>query len=66
MSQNEVFRDRAAECRRKADAALNEPDKQTWLRLAEGWLLLVKYRQTAEQKLDDAKHELETLQQELG
>ena len=66
MSQDDEFRARAAECQRKAQCACNDADKQTWLRIAEAWLLMVHYRQVAEQKLHHAKRELATLQQERG
>jgi hypothetical protein len=66
MSPNNEFRARAAECQRKAQFASSEAEKRTWLRLAESWLLMVNFRQGAEQKLRDAQREFATLQQELG
>jgi hypothetical protein len=52
MSKSDEYRARVAECLQKAELAKNEADKRPWLTtLAEGWLLLVNFRDIAEQKL---------------
>jgi len=63
MVENDECRARAAECRLMAKRARNEADKRAWLQLADSWLLMNKFGQTAEQELQDAKRELATLQQ---
>jgi hypothetical protein len=56
---------RAAECRLMAKRARDEADKRAWLQLADSWLLMNKFGQTAEQELQDAKRELAMLQQKV-
>jgi hypothetical protein len=36
---------RAADYIERAEAAHNEPERQTWLLLAEGWLLISRYEE---------------------
>jgi hypothetical protein len=44
MSENE-FIARAADALERAEAANNEAERQTWLVLAESWLLISRYEQ---------------------
>jgi hypothetical protein len=55
MFEDDEFRSRAKEYQRMAMAAHCEADRRTWLMLAQSWLLLGKFEQVAEQKLDSAK-----------
>lgn len=44
MSEEEAdrYRTEAEECRRLADRAIRQPDKEAWLRLAADWLKLAE------------------------
>jgi hypothetical protein len=66
MSQNEELRVRAAECRRKAEAAGSAAETQTWLMLAHGFDRLIQFRQEVDEKWHGASGELATLQDELA
>lgn len=39
---NDKFREQAAEAQRQADCAQNDMDKQSWLKLAQGWMSLIR------------------------
>ena len=51
-SQDE-YRQKAAEAQKMADRARNDLDRASWLRVAEGWMSMIRSRpQTAEEKFD--------------
>lgn len=52
MTENEYIA-RAADYIQQAEAARSEPERQTWLVLAEGWLLISHYEE--KQKLRGRK-----------
>ena len=43
MSENEFIR--AADCLHRAESTHNEAERQTWLTLAQGWLLISRYEE---------------------
>ncbi len=49
MSENE-FIARAADCLHRAASTQNEAERQTWLALAEGWLLMSRYEEEPGQR----------------
>lgn len=51
MAENDEDRAQAAECLHKAKMTRIDAEKLTWLMLAKGWLLLLDFRDAAEQKL---------------
>jgi hypothetical protein len=55
MAEDDEDRAQAAKCLRKAKMTRNDAEKLTWLMLAEGWLLLLDFRDAAEQKPYAAK-----------
>jgi hypothetical protein len=61
MSKSSDFRIQAAECLRRVNSTDNEENKRTWLMLGESWLLLEKFQQIGERRLQAAKCELATL-----
>ena len=53
MGSQEEYRRNASEAQRQADKARNEADRASWLRVAQGWLSLLKNRpQTDEAAFD--------------
>jgi hypothetical protein len=67
MSENE-FIARAADALERAETANNEAERQTWLVLAESWLLLSRYEQEPDWrsqaklfKRDDARRVVATV-----
>jgi hypothetical protein len=46
MNPFDTFQARAAECRQRAKDAQTEDDKQSWLALADSWLMTALLRQT--------------------
>jgi len=59
MSKSNEYRLRAEECLQKANLAMSDADKRTWLTLFNGWLLLSNLRRTTEQKLAKSRPKLE-------
>ena len=54
MKRDEEFRRNAAEAQRWADRAKNDEDRAAWLRVAQGWLSLLKSKKrTAKERFDD-------------
>ena len=55
MSTQDDYRKNAAEAQRQADRAASLVDREAWLRVAQGWLsLLKKPPQTLEETFDEA------------
>lgn len=55
MSTQDECRRNAAEAQRQADRTISEADRASWLRVAQGWLgLLKKPPQTLEETFDKA------------
>jgi hypothetical protein len=44
MNRDDEYRSRAEEARREADRALSEVERGWWLRIAQGWLALIRKR----------------------
>lgn len=72
MSENE-FIARAADALERAETANNEAERQTWLVLAESWLLLSRYEQEPDWrshaklfKRDDARRVVATVLKRAG
>ena len=54
MDRDEEFRKQAADAQKMADRAGGETDKESWLRIAQGWLSLIrKPKQSEQQDFDD-------------
>jgi hypothetical protein len=54
MDRDEEFRRNAAEAQRFADKAKRDEDRAAWLRVAQGWLSLLRGRRlTAQERFDD-------------
>ena len=55
MSTQDDYRKNAAEAQRQADRTVSLVDREAWLRVAQGWLsLLKKPPQTLEETFDEA------------
>ena len=55
MGTQDEYRRNAAEAQRQADRAIGEVDRASWLRVAQGWLsLLKKPPQILEETFDEA------------
>ena len=55
MSTQDDYRKNAAEAQRQADRTVSLVDREAWLRMAQGWLsLLKKPPQTLEETFDEA------------
>jgi hypothetical protein len=54
MATQDEYRRNAAEAQRQADRAISEVDRASWLRVAQGWLsLLKKPPRTVEEAFDE-------------
>lgn len=63
MDKDDEYRKRAAEAQAMADRLGSLADKEAWLRVAHGWLSLIRRpRQTAQQNFDDQSKERGTNQ----
>ena len=62
MAQLDEYQQRANDCLQQMQSAKGEADKRTWKMMADSWLLLRKFRLSAEQELSTAKREIVTLQ----
>jgi hypothetical protein len=47
----DIYQARAAECEQRAKDAQSEDEKQSWLALAESWIVTAELRQTASSAL---------------
>jgi hypothetical protein len=50
----DIYQGRAAECQQKAKAAATEDEQQSWLALADSWLITAELRQTEASQLQNA------------
>jgi hypothetical protein len=62
MAHHNEYQQRALDCLQKMQNAKSEADKRTWKMIADSWLLLRNFKQSAEQELCAAKREIVTLQ----
>jgi hypothetical protein len=54
MDNDDEYRRNAAEAQRWADRAKSDLDRASWLRVAQGWLSLIRSRpQSAEEKTEE-------------
>ena len=54
MTDHDEFRRQAAEAQREADKAISDVDKAAWLKVAQGWLELIRRpKQFASDKFDN-------------
>lgn len=60
MNEADQYRANAAECRRMAEIAPNESDKQAWLDMAKSWSLLTMCRASTGELSHAAEGELGT------
>jgi hypothetical protein len=54
MYEFDIFQARVAECQQRAKDAQADDEKQSWLALADSWLITAKLRQTETSELQDA------------
>ena len=67
MNRDALYRRSAAYAKRRADQALNAVDREEWLRVAEGWLALLRKRPiTPDERFDTVTNRLGTGQKESG
>lgn len=66
MAEDDEDRAQAAECLHKAKMTRKDAKKLTWLMLAKGWLLLLDFRDAADQELYAAKGSSALRLQNLG
>lgn len=52
MAKADEYRERAEECRRKAETAVATRDKEAWLGAAEQWLLMAQNSKTRSENLN--------------
>ena len=53
MSTDEEYRRQAASAEKQASSARNDADREAWLRIAQGWMILIRRRsQTADDFFD--------------
>ena len=65
MGTEDEYRRHAADAQKEADRARNELDRASWLRVAEGWLSLLKPKpQAAEEAFDQLSADKGTRQDE--
>jgi hypothetical protein len=50
MGKDEEYRRRAADAQSWADKAKSDADREAWVRVAQGWLLLIKNRPPSEEE----------------
>jgi hypothetical protein len=56
MSTDEYYRRNAAEAQKQADVAKNPGDREGWLRVAQGWLSLIRNRpQTPMERFEEVE-----------
>jgi hypothetical protein len=54
MDRDDEFRKHAADAQQMADRVISPIDKQSWLRIAQGWLSLIRNPKPTGQELLDA------------
>jgi hypothetical protein len=58
MNNEDEYRRNAAEAQSQADRALSDVNRAAWLRIAQGWLSMIRSRpQTAQEKFDQVVSE---------
>ena len=64
MQKNDEFRRNAALAQEQAQKARSDPDRESWLQVAQGWLSLIQNRPTDSEKFDAAAAERGTKQEQ--
>jgi hypothetical protein len=65
MGTEDEYRSKALEATRQAERALSDADRASWLRIAQGWMSLIRSRrQTAQESFDQAVSDKGTGQDE--
>jgi hypothetical protein len=54
MHEDNEYRQQAADAQRFADRAVSDADKATWLRIAQGWLALIRRPDQTDHEAFDA------------
>jgi hypothetical protein len=57
MSSDDEYRRQAADAQKQADRARNDDDRESWLRVAQGWLSLIRKPARSAQGFFDAETE---------
>jgi len=55
MSSDDEYRRQAAEAQHQADRARNDDDRASWLRIAQGWLSMIRRQPPTAQEAFDAE-----------
>ena len=55
MTSNDEYRKQATEAQKQADRARNDLDRESWLRVAQGWLSMIRKPATSAQERFDAE-----------
>jgi hypothetical protein len=63
MNRNDEYRRNAAVAQEQADKCVSDLDRESWLRVAQGWLGLIRTRPTASEKFEAAAAEQGTKQE---
>jgi hypothetical protein len=63
MGNDEEYRRHAAEAQTWADKAKSDADREAWLRVAQGWLRLIKNRPLSEEEVFEQRSVAGTAQE---
>lgn len=55
MTDDEEFRRQAADAQKQANGARNELDREAWLRIAQGWMSLLRKRPQSDEEAFEAR-----------
>lgn len=67
MDRDALYRRCAAEAQRQAERAISDDERVAWLRIADGWLALLRHRpESLEGRLDDVNEARGMDQNESG
>jgi hypothetical protein len=56
MSNDDEYRQQAADAEKQARSAKNDMDRESWLRIAQGWLSLLRKRPQSDEDAFDAQN----------
>jgi hypothetical protein len=57
MTSDDEYRRQAAEAQKQADRARNDGDRESWLRIAQGWMSMIRKPRASAQETFDAEAE---------
>jgi hypothetical protein len=59
MHSEDEYRRQAAEAQKEADRAIHDDDRASWLRVAQGWLSLIRKRPQSDEEAFEARTKTE-------